>query len=1001
MDTIKEPKSHAKRDALVETEEIVKSQWKSKGWFKTEFDSSKPKFFVTFPYPYMNGKLHLGHAFTLSKAEFIASFKRMNGYNVLFPFGFHGTGMPIVTCADKVRKELKQDPATLTDKSQINILKEMGVPEEIIHKFKDPYYWIDYFPKEAIEDLKEMGVSADFERSFVTTDVNPYYDSFVRWQFDILKDKYLKFGKKYIIYSPKDNQPCSAHDRKVGEEIDPKEYTLIKLALKSTGSDKLNQDIDEMGLFLLAATLRPETMYGQTNVWINRDSTYSLMKIGEDYCVARYETYRNLSYQRDDIVLIHEEYVSGAFLEHGFVSAPYVDRELPILHMKHVSDKIGTGIVTSVPTDSPTDYIYWKDYINRIKEDAEISRIFSSQPKELSGIIEIDGDSTYAKTEIEKNKVTVKKSSKLQMVHDHVYKMEHQKGILKVGKYAGEHIKTVHDKIKKDMLGNNQAFLYYEPGGEVVSRSGDKCVVALTDQWYIDYGDEEITEAVNTYIESTLNMYNETAQHQIEAASDWIKEWPCSRHYGLGTRLYDTDFVIDSLSDSTIYMAYYTVCHKLSKIPVEKVDKMWKSVFLNKEIDSSFTEQEKTTIEEMREEFNYWYPLDLRVSGKDLISNHLTMALYNHMMVWNDPSKLPRGYRTNGYVTLNGRKMSKSEGNFMTLRDAIDKYGADVTRICLALSGDSIDDANFDENIATDGIMLLTNEFEWIQNIVSGLKETYLNDESFMENVWDKIFQTEIEQSIELITKHMEEMNFRKAFVEIYNLIAVKDRYTNIYKNKIKDLTPVYYIQMISYITKFAQIMNPFCPMWSQKVKDYIADVSEIDLCNWPKPSPYNSRYNWISESFSDLEKDIRKKAKVFSKGKIDPKETTLAIEIYKRHNDEQMEVMNMIIEIIGPDREIDEKAVNDCIPALMKEIAKKDKRKVGQFTKKMKEGLRKHGANWIKWAQAEHTDEYDTANEWMGVIVQDIGFKSVQCTLVDNTDDMKCGPGYPATSFI
>lgn len=57
------------------------------------------KFFGTFPYPYMNGVLHLGHAFSLSKLEFAAAYHRLCGKNVLFPQGFHCTGMPIKVCA--------------------------------------------------------------------------------------------------------------------------------------------------------------------------------------------------------------------------------------------------------------------------------------------------------------------------------------------------------------------------------------------------------------------------------------------------------------------------------------------------------------------------------------------------------------------------------------------------------------------------------------------------------------------------------------------------------------------------------------------------------------------------------------------------------------------------------------------------------------------------------------------------------------------------------------
>lgn len=73
-----------------------------------EFDSKNEKFFCTFPYPYMNGRLHLGHAFTITKAEFQARYQRLQGKRVLWPFAFHCTGMPIAACADKLKREVAE-----------------------------------------------------------------------------------------------------------------------------------------------------------------------------------------------------------------------------------------------------------------------------------------------------------------------------------------------------------------------------------------------------------------------------------------------------------------------------------------------------------------------------------------------------------------------------------------------------------------------------------------------------------------------------------------------------------------------------------------------------------------------------------------------------------------------------------------------------------------------------------------------------------------------------
>lgn len=73
-----------------------------------EIDIKKPKLMVTFPYAYMNGWLHLGHGFSFTKAEFFAWFKTMKGYNVLFPYAFHCTGMPIAAAALKLKEEMTE-----------------------------------------------------------------------------------------------------------------------------------------------------------------------------------------------------------------------------------------------------------------------------------------------------------------------------------------------------------------------------------------------------------------------------------------------------------------------------------------------------------------------------------------------------------------------------------------------------------------------------------------------------------------------------------------------------------------------------------------------------------------------------------------------------------------------------------------------------------------------------------------------------------------------------
>ena len=114
----------------------------------------------------------------------------------------------------------------------------------------------------------------------------------------------------------------------------------------------------------------------------------------------------------------------------------------------------------------------------------------------------------------------------------------------------------------------------------------------------------------------------------------------------------------------------------------------------------------------MKHEFDYFYPFDIRSSGKDLIPNHLTFCVYNHAALFPE-DKWPLSMRTNGHLMLNGQKMSKSKGNTLTMRQGIEKFGAGATRLALADAGDGIEDANFDEKTANANILRLHTLIAW------------------------------------------------------------------------------------------------------------------------------------------------------------------------------------------------------------------------------------------------------------------------------------------------
>lgn len=91
------PPKTARRDELLAIQAAAQKKWEESKVFEVDAPKGgepvpEGKFFGNFPYPYMNGVLHLGHAFSISKLEFASAYHRLLGERVLFPQGFHCTG---------------------------------------------------------------------------------------------------------------------------------------------------------------------------------------------------------------------------------------------------------------------------------------------------------------------------------------------------------------------------------------------------------------------------------------------------------------------------------------------------------------------------------------------------------------------------------------------------------------------------------------------------------------------------------------------------------------------------------------------------------------------------------------------------------------------------------------------------------------------------------------------------------------------------------------------
>ncbi len=154
---------------------------------------------------------------------------------------------------------------------------------------------------------------------------------------------------------------------------------------------------------------------------------------------------------------------------------------------------------------------------------------------------------------------------------------------------------------------------------------------------------------------------------------------------------------MESLADSVIYMAYYIIAKYVNEgridgavLPPEFFD----YVLLGAGTADEIPGVPADVAVEIRNEFAYFYPVDSRHSGRDLVPNHLTFFVLNHVATF--PQKhWPLQIVVNGSVLSGGKKMSKSMGNVTPLRQAIREYGADPIRLTIIISAELLQDAEF------------------------------------------------------------------------------------------------------------------------------------------------------------------------------------------------------------------------------------------------------------------------------------------------------------------
>lgn len=787
-------------------------KWQEAKLGKAMVKKNKDKFMMIFAYPGISGFLHVGHMRGYSYTDAICRYERLRGKEVLFPVGTHASGNQAIAFARKVKNK---------DEKWIEYLLSNGCPEEKLKGFSDPKKVVEYFNGIYLNDYwKKFGFICDWQR--FTCSIYKDYEKFIQWQFKKLMQKDLLVQKPYFATFCPNCGPVavdpSETDISKGGNAEKQECTLLKFKL---GND-----------YLIAATLRPETIYGQTNLWINPDAEYVKIEVDEETWILSREAAEKLKFQKDDILL--KEDVDPKKLLGKKALGPGINREIVILPASFCDPKVGSGIVTSVPSDAPYDYLALKI----IQENPELCKKYGLNFEEVRflgpiPIIKTEGYGDYPAREIvEKLKIHSQNDPQMEEATKEIYKSGYHTGIMRetAGKYSGKKVEEAKELIKAELLESGKADIFHDLSGEVVCRCGTRVIIKrIDDQWFIKYSDPELTERGKEQAKE-MRIFPKDYYENMPSVLDWFGDRACARLGNwLGSKLpFDEQWTIEPISDSTLYPAFYIISKftNSGKLKAEDLsEEFFDYVFLGKTGSKGELKEEW---KDVREEFNYFYPLDINLGGKEHKTVHFPVFLMNHVAILPE-EKWPQGIWVNGWITGKGGKISKSKGGAEPIQKVLEKYGADAMRLYYAHIGSPSADIVWDEEAVTNYRNALERIYILAQSLIAIKGRTRQSIDDWLIS--------RINKHLKQIDEKMKDYDLRELATAVY--FSIYEDFRWYLKRGGSDAKTVH--ELLSF---WLRLMNPITPHLSEEINEELGKAEHhkeshakelVSASEWPK----------------------------------------------------------------------------------------------------------------------------------------------------------------------
>lgn len=734
--------------------------WEENKSFKTVEDDSREKYYVLEMFPYPSGKLHMGHVRNYSIGDVVARFKHMRGFNVLHPMGFDSFGLPAENAAIK-----------------------NGTP---------PAEWTFRNIEEMTEQLKQLGISYDWEREVETC--NPNYYRWMQWIFVQFFNKGLAYKKENPVNWCPSCQTVLANEQvidgacerchtPVGKKNLSQWYFRItdyaerlldnlkklpgwpnKVKLmqenwigKSIGAN-VNFKIDGTDKIMKVFTTRADTLFGCTYMVMAPEHPYLEELVQGTEYEEEARRYMQEVQHMDEIErtsTVKEK--TGVFIGKYAIN-PVNGKKVPIFISDYVLMGYGTGAIMAVPAHDQRDFDFAKKF------DLEIIPVVESKDPS-----------------VDINDLKEAFVAEGTMINSGEYDgMNNRKVIPMMIDWLAEHNsgeKTINYKLR-DWLVSRQRYwgtpipmVFCDDCGWVPEKEENLPVLLPEDVEFTGKGESPLT----------------TSKSFVECS--------CPKCGGKARRETDT---MDTFLDSSWYFLRFCDPHNDEKI------------FEKKKVD-------------------YWMNVDQYIGGVEHAILHLMYARFFEMALSDmglvtaeEPFK---NLLTQGMVNKYGKKMSKSLGNVVSPEEIIEKYGADTARLFILFAAPPEKELDWSDE-GVEGSYRFLNR---VWRLIREFKEKVDNSDGAIniKSVNDKKLNSKLNATIKKVTDDIEKrFNFNTAISSIMELV------NELYKYKQgEDLnTPL----LEDAITKLVTLLSPFTPHICEEMWHELGKEESLIGVRWP-----------------------------------------------------------------------------------------------------------------------------------------------------------------------